>query len=295
MAAKNWCFTLNNPTELETEQLRNLYESNENINYLVFQTELGNTLHHQGFFQLKHKKVMGTAKSYISDRAHLEKTKGTPQQNRDYCTKDDTRVDGPFEFGDIPAGKGARNDIAEFTLAMKEKLLTESEIIDLFPSILAKYPRYVKTLTNSIQEAQVPEYALTPRPGWQTDLYTLLQSPADSRQITWFVDKVGGSGKSTFAREWRIDGQSGFIVTGGRHQDIYYAYQRQPVVFVDLARVAEDKVPYEVMENFKNGGFLSTKYESRWMKFKIPHVIVFSNFEPDESKLSADRWNIINI
>lgn len=295
MAAKNWCFTLNNPTDEETQNLLNLIDNNDNIHYLIFQTELKSTLHHQGYISLKTKKTMETTKMYISDRAHLEKAKGTPHQNRVYCTKDDTRIDGPFEYGTIPAGKGTRNDIAEFTNAMKEKLLTESEIIDQFPSILAKYPRYVKTLINSIQEAEVPEFTLIPRPGWQSDLSTLLEGPADSRQITWIVDQIGGSGKSTFAREWRSNGQPGFIVTGGRHQDIYYAYQRQPVVFVDLARVAEDKVPYEVMENFKNGGFLSTKYESRWMKFKIPHVIVFSNFEPDQTKLSQDRWNIINI
>jgi len=295
MACKNWCFTLNNPTDEETEDLRNLFESNENIQYLVFQTECENTIHHQGFIQLKVKKAMSTLKEYLGDRVHLEKTKGTPLQAAEYCQKEDTRLDGPFEFGTISPGKGARNDIKEFTESMKENLLTESQIIDLFPAMLAKYPRYVKTLTNSIQESKVIRSPLVPRPGWQSDLHTVLQGPAHNRQVTWYIDEVGNTGKSTFAREWRCNGQSGFIITGGRHQDIYYAYERQSVVFIDLARVAVDKVPYEVMENFKNGGFLSTKYESKWVMFNIPHVIVFSNFQPDQSKLSEDRWNIINI
>ena len=66
-------------------------------------------------------------------------------------------------------------------------------------------------------------------------------------------------------------------------------------MFFDLARSVQERVPYEVMENFKNGGFLNTKYESKWVKFKIPHVVVFANFLPDRLKLSEDRWNIIEI
>ena len=26
--------------------------------------------------------------------------------------------------------------------------------------------------------------------------------------------------------------------------------------------------------------------------YAIPHVVIFANFEPDQSKLSADRWDI---
>ena len=42
----------------------------------------------------------------------------------------------------------------------------------------------------------------------------------------------------------------------------------------------------------KNGILYNTKYVSEMRVCDIPHVIVFSNGEPDRSKLSADRWDV---
>jgi len=63
-------------------------------------------------------------------------------------------------------------------------------------------------------------------------------------------------------------------------------------VFFDLARMKQDIVQYDVMEAFKNGQFYSTKYESRLVRFNIPHVVVFANFHPATQMLSTDRWDI---
>lgn len=289
---KNWCFTINNPTEEDKTRLHGLRDNND-IKFVVFQLESGDngTPHYQGYLQLDKKKRLAQVKLYIGDRAHLEVARGSPDDNITYCTKQ-PRLDGPWTYGES-TNPGKRNDIAEFQKAMKARVMTESEIIENYPEILAKYPRFVKTLKDHYAEASITTPTFTPRPGWQSQLHTNLLAHADPRKITWYVDPVGGAGKSTFAREW--NGKESFIITGGRHQDIYYAYNRQPVVFFDLARVAREKVPYEVMENFKNGGFLSTKYESRWIKFDVPHVVVFANFRPEEHNLSADRWNIIEI
>lgn len=66
-------------------------------------------LHYQGFGMLQTpKRVTAIKKLLCCESAHIEKTKGTPQQAWDYCTKEDTRVDGPWEFGPRPAGRGAR-------------------------------------------------------------------------------------------------------------------------------------------------------------------------------------------
>ncbi len=56
-----------------------------------------------------------------------------------------------------------------------------------------------------------------------------------------------------------------------------------------------DHVNYEVIESVKNGIVYNTKYESEMRVYKIPHVIVFSNERPDETKLSHDRWDIIEL
>lgn len=85
------------------------------------------------------------------------------------------------------------------------------------------------------------------------------------------------------------------MVTGGKNQDIYYAYNYEQVVIFDLPRAKEEYVPYDVMESFKNGYFLSTKYECKPVRFNPPHVIIFANFHPDMTKLSYDRWEIKEI
>lgn len=298
--AKNWCYTLNNPTLVDENKITTLYASTENITYHCYQTESGDngTRHIQGFIQLEKKKAMHLTKRYFeNDTVHLEVARGTSLQASEYCKKPESRVEGPSgEEGQLKGGKGKRTDIDAFVESMKENIKSDEQLLEQFPSILAHYPRFVKTTRDILEEAHVQIPPLVPNPGWQTALCTSLGGPADARQVTWFCDPIGGTGKSTFARRYRTEsGQRSFICTGGKHADIYYAYRREPVVFFDLARTAQEKVPYEVMENFKNGGFLSTKYESKWVTFNVPHVICFANYLPDETKLSLDRWNIIEI
>lgn len=153
----------------------------------------------------------------------------------------------------------------------------------------AKYPRFVHAYIRAIEESRVIREQFTPRDGWQTELARQLGEIAHHRSIIWYYDAIGNKGKSYFARNYP---GANYYVTGGKAADIFYGYQYEPVVFFDLARMKQEIVQYDVMEAFKNGQFYSTKYESKLVRFNVPHVVVFSNFMPDQSKLSADRWDI---
>ena len=159
---KNWCFTLNNPTENEVERIKLLGED-ESINYLIFQKEHGenNTEHLQGYIQFAAKKRLGPAKAAVSERAHLEKARGTPDQNKTYCTKEEGRLDGPWEYGIISIA-GKRSDLLKFRDAMKVRILSDAEVVEDFPEVIAKYPRFVKLVRDTYEEAQVDDPALTP-------------------------------------------------------------------------------------------------------------------------------------
>lgn len=61
-----------------------------------------------------------------------------------------------------------------------------------------------------------------------------------------------------FAIHLRLGGGLPFVVTGGKYNDIYHAYDQQSVVFFDWPRSQEEAFPYSVVETFKNGYFLST-------------------------------------
>ena len=56
-----------------------------------------------------------------------------------------------------------------------------------------------------------------------------------------------------------------------------------------------EHINYEIIEEIKNGHFYNTKYVPEARVFDNPHVVCFSNSYPDKTKLSADRWDIIDL
>ena len=52
--------------------------------------------------------------------------------------------------------------------------------------------------------------------------------------------------------------------------------------------LVDENINYEIIESVKNGIIYNTKYQCEMRIYKIPHVLVFSNERPDESKLSQE-------
>lgn len=137
---------------------------------------------------------------------------------------------------------------------------------------------------------------------WQRELKTLLDEPPNDRTVYWIYGTEGNEGKSWFGRHYRSPpgtkgvARDGYYVTGGKFGDIQYGYQFQRVVFFDWARKKSmEEIPWSVIENFKNGIFFSSKYESSVRRFRPPHVVVLSNYLPDRDSLSRDRWKVFEI
>lgn len=92
--AKRWCFTVNNPTfDLPVNAIH------ARISYLVYQLEMGanGTPHLQGYLEVSGNR---TRRSFLVGAipwlagAHVEVARGTPQQNYEYCTKNEGRIQG---------------------------------------------------------------------------------------------------------------------------------------------------------------------------------------------------------
>nr|WAE42589.1 MAG: replication associated protein [Cressdnaviricota sp.] len=283
--SRNYVFTLNNPLgDLDLSSLTHVVKG------AVWQKEKGEsgTVHYQGYVRFKKQMSLLQLKALQPLLgAHWEPRKGTHSQALEYCIKESTRVSGPWYFGDIVLSSGKRNDLDSFLDAVKDGM-TETDSFDLFPSVHAKFPRFISQAFERKRMASITNTPFVPRPGWQSDLYQQLQLQPDARTITWVYDSVGNLGKSIFANNYT----NAYVITGGKHADVFYAYKFEPVVFFDWPRDAQDRFPYSVAESFKNGYFLSTKYECRRVRFNIPHVVVFSNSLPEMDKLSLDRWDI---
>jgi len=107
--SRGWCFTWNNPT-LTGDALNTRLLAQSAIEYYVFQKESGEraTQHFQGYVHYKNSRVMPLR--LLPGNPHWEKARGTPQQNHDYCTKMETRIEGPWEHGEMPK-QGKRTDL----------------------------------------------------------------------------------------------------------------------------------------------------------------------------------------
>lgn len=141
---KFWCWTLNNPTEEELVSLQTIQLISPEIQYLVFQKEVGqqNTEHLQGYLELTARKTLRQVKQLLGDRLHLERRKGTPEQARTYCMKEDGRLDGPFEYGDFSGTRisnaGRRTDLA----VVRERIRTGASELDIADEFFALWCQY---------------------------------------------------------------------------------------------------------------------------------------------------------
>ena len=96
----------------------------------------------------------------------------------------------------------------------------------------------------------------------------------------------------TFLTDWLEVWRGAYVITGGKYADIAYHFNHQNYVVFDFARDMADKFPYKLLEDFKNRRVFSSKYVPVTKRAPECHLIVFTNFEPDKSKLSADRWDV---
>ncbi len=132
--ARRYMLTINNPTETD-EYMYNYILNLEHFKYAAFQREKGHekeTVHFQIYIVFTIGKRFATIKK-LFPTAHIEKANGSNIQCRDYCTKSDTRVSGPYEIGEF-AEQRSRTDIKGF-FQLLESGATDEEIKSCYPSI----------------------------------------------------------------------------------------------------------------------------------------------------------------
>jgi hypothetical protein len=116
MSSNNWLCTLNNP-DVDTQEY--LAEWFKHCTYVCGQLERGEegTPHIQFYLCLKSKSRMAALKK-LDKRAHFQMVKFDNGAS-DYCLKEESRVEGPYEFGLKPCRKNVKGD----TKARNQKIL----------------------------------------------------------------------------------------------------------------------------------------------------------------------------
>lgn len=289
-----WCFTINNYTDVDEQRLSHLAEDG-GCTYLVFGRERGGvtgTPHLQGFIYLLHAKTRAAVKRLVGERSHLERARGTPAQAAAYCKKE-----GDYEeFGQAPAGAGARTDLDRFVEWVKSRDTrpSESEVIRMWGSL---WLRSGSRLFDVI-DAHLPRPRLVPEvvtlQAWQQDLVASLSVESDDRKIMFYIDPVGNTGKSFMCRYLLSERDDVQVLKIGKRDDLAHCVDPSKSVFlVDVPRSQMELLQYSVLEMLKDRMVFSPKYHSRTKILSTtPYVVVFCNEDPDMTKLSEDRYDV---
>lgn len=134
---------------------------------------------------------------------------------------------------------------------------------------------------------------------WQLEIEKLIKTEPDGRSVHWYWENTGGVGKSAFCKYMFVKHKA-LVIQGGKLADIMnilfnYDLDSLEMVIIDVPRKNGNKISYSAVECILNGMITNTKYETGIKVFNPPHVVIFSNFEPDYSELSEDRWVVTNI
>lgn len=254
--------------------------------------------HLQGFCCFPSNMRLSTVKATVHSTAHWEVMKGKVEDSENYCSKEETRVDGclPKTWGTKPI-QGRRTDIAEAAQLLKvaegSVKARLKRIADVHPEVVIKYHRGLEALARLTEKPMVIE-----KPAWhewQQRLADLLAAEPDDRHIVWVTDPRGGNGKSYLVRYFVANENA--IVLNGKVADMAYAYHGERIVFFDVTRTQLENMDhlYSFAESLKNGLIFASKYESCQKVFKPPHVVFMANVTYARGKWSEDRVQEIYI
>jgi len=132
-----WCFTDNNPVSNEIEWPGF-------VRYAIWQREKGEngTEHLQGYLECTQTKRLAAIKN-ILPRAHLGLRQKTQQNCIEYCSKPETRIDGPWIHGEKSEGSGERRDLKGLKKAIDEGK-SDADLWDNHFDVMLHYNRGVQ-------------------------------------------------------------------------------------------------------------------------------------------------------
>lgn len=189
MASVAYCVTINGPEDTVWDlSLWEQFVLTAGADYCCVQLEVAPTTlrrHCQGYihFPKSGRRLPAVQRMFLAvlgvHGAHFEAAKGSPKQNREYCSKPDSAVPGSFvEYGVLPI-QGARNDLVVLADMARDGASMLS-IADAQPGNFLRYHRGLQELQRLATSA--------PR------------NPENTVEVLWLFGPTG-TGKSRWAFE----------------------------------------------------------------------------------------------
>lgn len=213
---RSFCFTINNYTDEDINQCKNLP-----YKYIILGKEKGEegTPHIQGYVFFSNPISFKSFKKKLP-RAHIEVCRGSPQQNVEYCSKEEIL----FSEGEIPKS-GKRNDLDEIRKAVQNG--------EDMRTIITSYPANYQTIKYA---ETIRKYLEKPR-NWKPN-------------VKWYYGETG-TGKTKTAYE--VLGENAYFKDGTKWWDGYDAHESiiiddfrpSAIPFQELLRIL-DRYPHTI-------------------------------------------------
>lgn len=206
--ARSWCFTYNNYTEEDYARICAI-----DCEYLIVGKEVApetGTRHLQGYVKFYNARYFTSIKALLGPAVHLEAAKGTPEENKEYCSK----AGDYFEKGEVPR-KGRRTDLEKLA-----KMVCDGEyekIVTDYPKEIILHGKGLKLLKYEVDSSKV----------WTT---------IENKQVIWIYGPTG-TGKTTKADEMTKDLKR-YVKAGGTGK-WWDGYQGQEAVILEELRPAD--------------------------------------------------------
>lgn len=260
MSSKNWCFTLfsddiatDAPLD-DNEGPLELWRP-EDMQYLIYQIEEAPDTHRQhaqGFVQLKKKiRVSGVKKLFAPYTPHLEVMRGTAAEAKAYCEKEESRVAGPWQWGEI-ISMGQRTDLEEVCKAIKSGA-SKRKIAEDYPVQTVKFSKGLENYRHIIDHC----------PKWRQVQVTYIWGDA-------------GVGKTRSVWDSEKDVTSIYKVEGDAKW--WDGYDGQSTILFDDFR---GQIPFLKMLEYLDGHPVQVEVKGAWVYAKWTRVWITANRPQD--------------
>ena len=222
------------------------------IRYFVYQEEHpeGGTVHFQGYVQFLGVMRMSAVKDVFGARVHCEPAKGTALENKVYCQKEDSRVEG-----------GDSAEVGEMFIAQKDKLVFVLEAIRDGAALSEIQDDYPVTYVRNRERLEDYGLSLKGVRSWAMEV-EILYGPT-------------GTGKSYTAWTENPDAYNVPWPTGGRWW--WPGYVGQPTVVMDEFR---HQIKMDVMLKVLDRYDWWLESKGRNFHFVSHKIVITTNMDP---------------